>query len=144
MALIESFHISRLAVFLLVAFVAYHVILKLRLTQKRRALARERGCLPAAKFPQQERLLGWSLFRENIRLFKQQNFLPISYKRFQDMGVNTYHVVALGRGVFITTEPEILKTIQAIEFKKWGLGTRRKIGFRPLLGDGNSLCTRCM
>lgn len=35
-----------------------------------------------------------------------------------------------------TLEPENLKTIQAIDHKKWGLGTRRKIGFRPLLGDG--------
>lgn len=35
-----------------------------------------------------------------------------------------------------TLEPENLKTIQAVDHKKWGLGTRRKIGFRPLLGDG--------
>ena len=29
-----------------------------------------------------------------------------------------------------------LKVIQAIQFKKWGLGTRRKVGARLLLGDG--------
>lgn len=84
-------------------------------------------------------MLGWDLFRENLRAFKQGNFLPLSYKRFQDIGVNTYHVMVLGRGVYLTTEPENLKTIQAIEFKKWGLGSRRKIGFRPLLGDGKSI-----
>ena len=38
----------------------------------------------------------------------------------------------------ITIEPENLKSIQAIDFKKWGLGTRRKVAFEPLLGHGKS------
>ena len=47
-------------------------------------------------------------------------------------------MIALGRKFIVTTEPEILKTIQAINFKQWGLGGRRKVAFRPFLGDGKA------
>ncbi|GAB7349248.1 hypothetical protein MBLNU459_g8405t2 [Dothideomycetes sp. NU459] len=33
-------------------------------------------------------------------------------------------------------EPENLKTVMALDFKKWGLGKRRIVCFRPLLGQG--------
>ncbi|KAI6842745.1 putative P450 monooxygenase [Hortaea werneckii] len=52
------------------------------------------------------------------------------------MGVNTMQINLLGRHAHLTVEPENLKVIQALEHKKWQLGTRRKFGFRPLLGDG--------
>jgi len=36
----------------------------------------------------------------------------------------------------MTIEPANLKVMQALEHRKWGLGGRRKVAFRPLLGDG--------
>ena len=45
----------------------------------------------------------------------------------------------LGRHAYFTIEPENLKTIQAVEFKKWGLGSRRKTAFDPLLGAGTAV-----
>ena len=36
----------------------------------------------------------------------------------------------------LTVEPDNLKTILALDFKKWGLGSRRKNAFVPLLGHG--------
>lgn len=68
--------------------------------------------------------------------FKSHTFLAENYDRYQRMGVNTFSVVALGRKIHTTIEPENLKTIQATDFKKWGLGERRKVAFRPLLGSG--------
>jgi hypothetical protein len=48
-------------------------------------------------------------------------------------------MVVLGSTFIATIEPENLKTIQATEHKKWSLGKRRKVAFRPLLGVGG--CT---
>jgi hypothetical protein len=119
-------------------FVAYQIIEQLTRARKRRAIAREKGCLPSPSYPQLETILGWDLFRSNIRAIRNHTILELTYDRFREMGVNTFHFMALGRRIHMTIEPENLKTIQAINFKQWGLGIRRKVGFRPLLGDGKS------
>lgn len=126
----------KLALVLVSVFFSYHTIHAIILTQKRRALAREKGCLPSPIHPQWDRILGIDVFRESMRAFKERRFLEVSRNRFKLNGVNTYHVVALGRRMYMTMEPENLKVIQAVEFKKWGLGERRKAAFMPLLGPG--------
>ena len=117
-------------------FFAYVIVQQLTTARKRQAIAREKGCSPPSAYPQWDTVLGVDIFRQNIRALKAHNFLDTNYKRFQRMGVNTYQFVALGRRFIVTTEPENLKTIQAINFKQWGLGGRRKVAFRPFLGDG--------
>jgi hypothetical protein len=135
-------HVSKLILGLAVLFVAYQIVQRLTIARRRRAVAREKGCLPSPSYPQRETILGWHLFRSNLRALKAHKFLETSYKRFQEMGVNTYQMMALGRRIHMTTEPENLKTIQAVNFKQWGLGGRRKVAFRPLLGDGELLKCR--
>lgn len=130
-------HATKLAIGVVGVLVLYQLIIRLNLSRKRQAFAREKGCLPAPVYPQWDKVFGWDIFRQNIRAFKEKNFLPLSYSRFQQMGTNTYQFVALGLRMHVTTEPENLKAIQAVDFKKWGLGKRRMEGFRPLLGDGN-------
>ncbi len=129
-------HLTTLAAAVVFAAVAYQLLQYVVLARKRQALIREKGALPISRLPQQERILGLQLFRENMRFLKEHKILERSYNRFKEMGVGTFSFCALGRTMYITIEPENLKTIQAVEFKKWGLGKRRKVGFRPLLGDG--------
>ena len=117
----------------------YAIVQQIVTARRRQAIAREKGCLPPPAYPQWETILGIDIFKANIRALKAHNFLDLTYKRFQEMGVNTYEMVALGRNFIITTEPENLKTMQAINFKQWGLGGRRKVAFRPFLGDGKIL-----
>jgi hypothetical protein len=117
-------------------FITYAIVQRLTTARRRQAVAREKGCLPPPAYPQWDTVLGVDIFRENIRALKAHNFLDTAYKRFHRMGVNTYQMMALGRRFINTTEPENLKTIQAINFKQWGLGGRRKVAFRPFLGDG--------
>jgi hypothetical protein len=128
--------ITRLALGLVVLSLGYYVVQLIILNRKRNAFAREKGALPAKRWPQREYILGYDMFKENIRNLKDHNLLENTIKRFEKMGVNTYQLVALGRTVHITTEPENLKMIQAVDHKNWSLGKRRKVGFRPLLGDG--------
>ena len=131
-------HTAKLLLGLTGAFIAYQVFIQLTLGRQRRALIRQKGALPSPSWPQWETLLGIDMFRQNMRLFKTHRFQEVTLERFRKMGVNTFQFVALGRRVHITIEPENLKTIQAVNFKQWGLGSRRKIGFRPFLGDGKS------
>lgn len=129
-------HLSKLALGLVAVFVGYTLLQNLLLSRKRNAIAREKGALPSPKYPQSERIIGYRLFKENIHALKTGTFLEASLQRFAEMGVNTFSLVALGRTMHTTIEPENLKTIQAVNFKHWGLGERRKVAFKPLLGDG--------
>ena len=139
MAALEVPQVAKLAIGLASLFIFYQLFVQLTIAQRRRAFAREKGCLPAPKLPQSDPILGIDLFREDMRGFKNHTFLEMSRNRIRRMGVNSMQFVALGRRIYMTIEPENLKTIQAIDFKKWSLGKRRKVGFRPLLGDGESL-----
>lgn len=134
--------VTQLALGLGALFLAYQIFQQLTVGRKRRAIAREKGCLPPPSYPQWETVLGIDTFRANIRALKAHNFLETTYKRFHQMGANTYQMTALGRRFVITTEPENLKVIQAINFKNWGLGVRRKVAFRPFLGDGKTMSKR--
>lgn len=117
-------------------YTIYHIISALDLWNRRRAFKRDRGVRDAPRLPQKDPILGLDLFFENIASLKNHTLLETTASRFRDTGFNTFRLVALGRHMHATLEPENLKTIQAVDHKKWGLGTRRKIGFRPLLGDG--------
>lgn len=121
---------------LAVLYVLYQIATSVDLWSKRRALKREKGCLEAPKWPQKDPIFGLDAFFENIAALKAHKILEISTDRFRQAGANTFQIIALGRRIHTTIEPENLKVIQAIDHKKWSLGTRRKIGFRPLLGDG--------
>ena len=117
-------------------YVVYYSITSLELWSRRRAFKRERGVLSATRLPQKDTIFGLDLFFENIKALKNHNLLEVATARFQNVGTHTFRLVALGRHMHVTLDSENLKTIQAIDHKKWSLGTRRKIGFRPLLGDG--------
>lgn len=121
---------------LAVVYLLYILITSIALWSRRRAFKREKGVLEARKHAQLEPFWGLDLFIENLRALKQHRLLELSHSRFEEMGVNTYQLVVMGRHAHATREPENLKVIQAMEFKKWSLGTGRKVNFRPLLGIG--------
>lgn len=129
-------HTTKLALILTTIFILYTLFTQLTVGRRRRALARSKGCLPPPAYPQWDKVFGIDVFRQNIAALKAHTILERGQQRFHEMGVTTMSIMALGRHFHFTLEPENLKTIQAIDSKKWGLGTRRKLAFRPLLGDG--------
>ncbi|KAK5125960.1 hypothetical protein LTR85_011315 [Meristemomyces frigidus] len=130
-------HVAKAALGLVSIFILYQVYLQLTVGRQRRALKREKGTLPAPWFSGfRDHILGLDLFSKNIKLLKEHRLLEVVTARFNNDGVKTFKILLLGRQVHFTIEPENLKVVQAMEFKKWGLGSRRKFGFRPLLGDG--------
>lgn len=128
--------VTELALSIVGLFVVFRVFTAFALWRKRQAIMREKGCLPAPWVPSWDPIYGIDLFLTNMRCLKEHTILEKSNRRFQDAKFKTYQLVVLGRHLHQTIEPENLKTIQAIDFKKWSLGDRRKIAFHPLLGEG--------
>ncbi|KAK3639875.1 hypothetical protein LTR56_012255 [Elasticomyces elasticus] len=130
-------HVANGAILLAGLFVAYQLYIQLTVGRKRRALQREKGTLPVRWYAGMwDHVMGIDLFIENMKALKEHRLLSTTQIRFDKQGSRTMRLVLLGRPVIITQEPENLKTIQAIDFKKWSLGSRRIIAFRPLLGQG--------
>lgn len=129
-------HLAKAAVFLGTVFILYTLAQQLVLYRSRAALRQASGAQSAPKYPQTDRIYGFDLFRDSLKAFKEHRMLPRSQERFNIVGATTFSLKVLGRTMIMTTEPQNLKTIQALEHKKWGLGERRKVAFKPLLGDG--------
>ncbi|EME45917.1 hypothetical protein DOTSEDRAFT_70063 [Dothistroma septosporum NZE10] len=129
-------HAAKAIVGLVAVYIIYQLFVSTTSWTRRRAFKRQRGVLEAPKLPQWDRIYGIDLFLENIKALKEHRLLELAYGRFTKTGINTMQFTALGRHLHMTIEPENLKTIQAIDQKKWGLGERRKVGFMPLLGVG--------
>ena len=127
--------IAGAAVAATVLFSLYYIYQALALRRRRNAFKRARGCLPAPWYPLRDPILGLDSFKEQLVALKQKRLLEMLSGRFARSG-NTMQNNALGLHVHFTMEPENLKTMQAVDFKKWGLPGRRKFAFRPLLGLG--------
>jgi cytochrome P450 len=140
MALLQASHhvptVVELVLALAVVYAAFRVLAAFVQWRKRQAFMREKGCLPAPWVPSWDRIYGLDLFLKNIGHLKNHTLLEKTNRRFQETKFRTFQLVVLGRHLHQTIEPENLKTIQAIDFKKWSLGERRKTAFHPLLGEG--------
>jgi len=121
---------------LLLLYGIRYILWQLTVGARRRAMAKEHGCLPPPQYPTKDPILGLDIFFSTSKAFKEKRALEVIAKRFDDMGVNTMSLVALGRHPIATIEPENLKTIQSLKFKDWSLGKRRRANFTPLIGHG--------
>ncbi|CAK3741847.1 Cytochrome P450 52A12 [Lecanosticta acicola] len=127
---------AQAAIGLFTLYLIYQAVNAITLWRQREAIKRDKGCLPARRMSQLDPILGIDMFIANVKALKNHRLLETGVERFRELGGHTFQMKLLGRKLHFTTEPENLKTIQALEHKKWSLGRRRKYGFRPLLGVG--------
>lgn len=124
------------AVFL---YVLYYIQWQLTIGASRRALIKEHGCKPMRDFAEfnnfPENIVGYRTIQENITAFREHRVLRWVQSRYQRTQ-NTFHHKTLWLDMIYTTEPDNLKTIMATKFKDFSLPDRRKIAFKPLLGQG--------
>ncbi|KAH8816184.1 cytochrome P450 [Xylogone sp. PMI_703] len=99
-----------------------------------RRFKKAHGCKPCRQLPQSERIIGWGLYRTQLRAVKNRIILKTALGRFRDVG-DTWSAVVFGRHFINTMDPENIKTILATNFEDWGLG-KRIDSFGPLLGEG--------
>ena len=92
------------------------------------------GCEEPARLPQSERIIGYGNFKLQVALAKAKTILPYGLRRFDEVG-DTYSMVAMGRKLIVTRDPENVKAILATNFKDFGIG-RRLDAVGALLGQG--------
>lgn len=85
--------------------------------------------------PQLERILGYDRFKHQVAMAKAKQILPDIHRRFEDMGVDTFTVVSVGKKFWVTRDPENIKAILATNFKDFGIGQRFQ-SMGALLGQG--------
>lgn len=123
----------------IVIYALYYIHWELTVGASRRAMIKKHGCKPMKhsselnSFP--ENIIGIKTVMGNIKAAKEHRLMAHNRGRFLRNGHNT-HMRFFFTDLMQTNEPENLKTILALDFKKWGLGNRRKDAFVPLLGHG--------
>ena len=120
-------------------YALYYLHWELTIGASRRAMIKQHGCKPMKNFPDlnsfPNNIIGIKELTRSLKAAKEHRLLAHNRSRFTDNANNT-HVKILFTDLMQTLEPENLKTIMALDFKKWGLGNRRKGAFLPLLGHG--------
>ena len=120
-------------------YALYYLHWELTIGASRRAMIKEHGCKPIRHSPDlnsfPNNIIGFKEFKRSIKAVAEHRLLDHNRSRFLNNGNNT-HVKILLTEHMQTLEPENIKTIMALDFKKWGLGKGRKSAFVPLLGHG--------
>lgn len=123
----------------LVLYTFYYIYWQYTIGVSRRRMVKDNGCKPIKSSPELnpwvDSVLGWKLFVENGKAFKEHRLLEHIRGRFQRNGYTFYNRL-LTTNIYVTAEPENLKTILALKFKDWSLPDRRKAAFLPVLGPG--------
>ena len=112
----------------------YFLIYKISLLILRRQFSTKFGCKPAYQLPQSERIIGYGLFKEQLKAAKERKILEVMTNRFEKYG-NTFTASMMGRDFVGTIEPENIRAILTMNFDDFGLGGRKE-SFGPLLGNG--------
>ena len=123
----------------LVLYTIYYIYWHFTVGTSRRLIIKDNGCKPGKKSRELnswvDSIVGWKLFLENTKAFKEHRMLEIVRGRFLRNGY-TFHQKLLTTQIYVTAEPENLKTMLALKFKDWSLPDRRKAAFLPVLGAG--------
>ena len=95
---------------------------------------KEHGCKPVHKLPQSERIVGFGLYRAQVKASRERKLLEVVYKRCMDNGL-TWSASMMGKTFFNTIDPENIKAVLATNFDAFGIGERHA-AFGALLGRG--------
>ena len=101
---------------------------------RRRRFEKIHGCLPVAKLPQIERILGVDILVENLRCFNRKCLMARLKRRFEQFG-NTYSVTIAGISMIYTIEPENIKAVWSTQFDDFGVGWLRRRVTAPTTGE---------
>ncbi len=139
MALLDFPSTVQAVVTVAIIYALYRIYWELTVGASRRALIKEQGCKPVKSnselnsFPQD--IIGLKALQKMIQANKRHKLLELWKDQYVRNGNTTYQKL-LFTSIIATIEPENLKTIMALNFKSWGLSTRRQDAALPLLGAG--------
>ena len=94
---------------------------------------RQYGCKPTIRYPHKDPLFGLDDVWESLNAAKAKRFLARIRRQYERLG-NTYSARFLTYPVINTIEPENIKAVLSSRFSDYGVGSRRREAFKPLLG----------
>jgi cytochrome P450 len=100
-----------------------------------RKLTQQKRCQAPPRLPQKDPVLGIDTLIESYRHILNHSYLSLLQSRFTKYG-NTHSFNSLGPTVINTIDPENVQAMLAKQFEDFGLGSRRKAAFDPLIGHG--------
>ncbi|KAJ4368785.1 hypothetical protein N0V83_005867 [Neocucurbitaria cava] len=136
------FSFTNIAVSLLSLYFARRIYWESTTGTRRRALAKQHGCLPAKQrlnrvlpnfLPD---MLGIDMIISQYRAYKAHRMLEQEANDLRSAGAHTIQTSALGLNVFITDDPENVKALLATNFEVWSLGQSRIKRMSSYLGHG--------
>ena len=102
--------------------------------RERRKLILRHDCQPPIKLSQRDPFFGLDTIWDSYCALKSKTYLDQVRHRYQQYG-NTFSSHFWSSQVINTIEPDNIRTVLTTKFKDYGIGSRRKDAFAPLLGN---------
>ncbi|KAH7382165.1 N-alkane-inducible cytochrome P450 [Pyrenochaeta sp. MPI-SDFR-AT-0127] len=135
------FSLTNVVVSLATIYIAHRLYWEATIGTRRRSLSKQRSCLPARKrindtFPTFLPTFGLDFVVGNYRAIKAHRLLSSWVQDLSNAGSHTIATSVLGVNLFITDDPENVKTLLATDFDTWSLGKERIEQMSSYLGHG--------
>ncbi|CAO2650850.1 Nn.00g091470.m01.CDS01 [Neocucurbitaria sp. VM-36] len=135
------FSFTNITVSLVSLYVVRRIYWEATTGTRRRALAKQHGCLPPQKrlnrvLPNLIDLFGVDMVISNYRAYKAHRKLEQEANDLRDAGAHTIQAKVFGLNIFITDDPENVKCLLATNSDTWSLGQSRIKVMSSYLGHG--------
>ncbi|KAF2741754.1 putative P450 monooxygenase [Sporormia fimetaria CBS 119925] len=133
MALLSLAHFST-ALFTLV--IGYRVYWEATTGATRRKIKQKYGCQPPKRWWSWDPILGFDWVIGNFKAYSQHKLLEYWTSILRQSNAHTVSLYVVGKTIFLTNDPENIKTILATDFSIWSLGKPRMEQMTAYVGRG--------
>ncbi|KAF2016991.1 putative P450 monooxygenase [Aaosphaeria arxii CBS 175.79] len=130
------FTIPKVAITLIALYIARRVYWEATTGARRRSIAKQNGCLPPRKVPLRDPIFGLDLLYSNIKAHSDNRLLEAWSDRLKSQERHTVVMPILGNNIYLTDDPENIKSMLATNFNSWSLGRERIKMMASFLGYG--------
>ncbi|KAF2185262.1 cytochrome P450 alkane hydroxylase [Zopfia rhizophila CBS 207.26] len=128
--------LTKFALSLAALALAHRIYWEFTTGARRRALKKQKGCLPAKRWPSKDPILSIDLFLQNYKSFKGNRLLEWWRCGLINHNTNTIEMRILTQTVTVTDDPENIKSMLSLNFDSWGIGSERITQLSAYLGKG--------
>ncbi|KAJ4304620.1 hypothetical protein N0V90_000146 [Kalmusia sp. IMI 367209] len=130
------FSFANIAISLVSLWIARRIYWETTTGARRRALAKQHGCLSAKKLQTVNIFLGIDHIVRNFRAYRQNRLLESWTQLLTERNTHTIAMDIAGQRFYITNEPENVKTMLSTNFDHWSIGRERITQMSSYLGHG--------
>lgn len=128
--------LTKLAVALVALFLARRAYWETTTGARRRALKKQHGCLSPKHIPTKDPILGLDKLFSNLKAYKEHRQLEAWGHELKGNNAHTIMLSILCQTIFLTDDPDNVKTMLATEFDDWSIGSERIANMTAFLGKG--------